>query len=70
MAQNAIINQHNIYNESVNFIFDPPHDLEIKQIIPDQKFKVSTTMIEKDILKEGYKLGCDAGNKFLNEFNK
>ena len=67
---NAMDNRGKNYNESLDFINNPPSDCIINTIIPDDTFKVGRTTKNKKLLDEGYAMGLQAGELFVkNKLN-
>ncbi len=61
----AILNHSKTYNESLQFIENPPQDLEIYQIQPDTRLKTSRNTLNHRILEADYNLGRNKGRMFL-----
>jgi len=56
---------HEKYNESIDFILNPPKDLTIKQIAPKRLLKSTTYTYSIGTLKKDYRYGLEIGLKFL-----
>lgn len=60
-----IRNHASKYNESLNFINNPPKDLEIFQVQPDAKLVTERNTLDHQILEQDYQLGKQKGYEFL-----
>lgn len=58
-------NNHNYYNNSIDFIKKPPLDLRIEQIAPETPLKSSTYTKNKLHLELDYAYGYELGEKYL-----
>lgn len=56
---------HEKYNESIEFILNPPKDLVIKQVAPKRFLKSTTYTYSMGTLKKDYRYGLEIGLKFL-----
>ena len=61
----AILNHSKTYNESLQFIENPPGDLKIYQIQPDTKLQTRRNTLNHQILEADYNLGRIKGRIFL-----
>ena len=61
----AILNHSKTYNESLQFIENPPVDLEIYQIQPDTRLLTRRNTLSHQILEADYNLGRIKGRQFL-----
>jgi len=55
------------YNESIDFITNPPSDCKINIIAPPPDFAVGRTTKSFEKLSAGYEMGLNAGAHFLNQ---
>ena len=62
--QQAILNLAEVYNQSVEFIANPPEDLTVHQIAPASELKTNTTTQNYDVLMNDYNLGLTDGQEF------
>ncbi|MGL6312522.1 patatin-like phospholipase family protein [Vibrio sp. WXL103] len=65
----ALIARHSYYNKTLEFIKNPPQDVTIQVISPDERFNVGRFTRSKSKLEQGYQLGIEEGNKFLTNIN-
>lgn len=65
MMAHAIIQRSTNYNESLNFIRNPPLDANIRIIAPPDNFRVQRLSMKRSILIEGYEMGLKAGREHL-----
>lgn len=58
-------NNHEVYNNSVDFINEPPNDLKVHQIAPETPLRTGTysNHVESMLIDYGY--GLEMGRKFL-----
>jgi len=61
----AMINRYIHYNQTMDFINNPPTDCKIEILRPADTFKVGRTTTDKTILDAGYKMGLEAGLKYI-----
>jgi predicted patatin/cPLA2 family phospholipase len=59
-------NQHVKFNESIDFILNPPTGIKIQQIAPEQKLKTGGYTNSKVALELDYRYGLEKGLDFLN----
>ncbi|HOD14960.1 MAG TPA: patatin family protein [Spirochaetota bacterium] len=64
----AVKNQACTYGRCVDFILNPPADVEIIQIAPDAPLKCSRTTQEKELLLSDYALGRKHGEMFARSW--
>ena len=64
----AILNHSKTYNESLQFIDNPPEDLKIYQIQPDAKLETKRNTLNHQILEKDYNLGRMKGKVFLKNY--
>lgn len=62
----AINHRYERYNGSLEFIKHPPKDVNISVIAPPNDFKVKRLTMKRPMLDEGYQMGFEAGNHFLD----
>ena len=62
-------NAHRFYNQALEFIDNPPDDLEIIQINPEETLKCTTYGYTKTTILEDYRNGVERGIYFLNQLN-
>ncbi|MFA0263745.1 DUF6363 domain-containing protein, partial [Vibrio cyclitrophicus] len=65
IAESMLVRADN-YNQSLNFIRNPPKDAILRVIAPPETFKVKRMTMNKDILDHGYLLGRKAGEEHLS----
>ncbi|MDV7105979.1 patatin family protein [Vibrio sp. TH_r3] len=65
IAESMLVRADN-YNQSLNFIRNPPKDATVRVIAPPETFKVKRMTMNKDILDHGYLLGKKAGEEHLS----
>ena len=58
---------HEWYNEALDFMDNPPSDLKIKQIIPEETLKSGAYTYSGTSLMEDYRNGLDLGLSYLHE---
>jgi predicted patatin/cPLA2 family phospholipase len=64
IAESMAVRAEN-YNQSLEFIRNPPKDAKIKVIAPPENFGVKRLTMDQTLLSEGYQMGIDAGNEHL-----
>jgi predicted patatin/cPLA2 family phospholipase len=64
----AIKNQADTYGRCVDFILNPPADVEIIQIAPDAPLKCGRTTQKKELLLSDYELGRKHGEMFARSW--
>ncbi len=67
---NCFERSHEKYNESIEFIINPPKDLVIKQIAPKRFLKSTTYTYSISTLKKDYRYGLELGLKYLAKHNR
>ena len=65
MLSKMIINHSKTYNESLEYIKNPPLDLKIHQVQPDHKLMTKRNTLDHKTLKNDYDLGKAKGREFL-----
>ncbi|MEM9820401.1 MAG: patatin-like phospholipase family protein [Bacteroidota bacterium] len=64
---NTFAQSHILYNDSVEFLLDPPKDVVVEQIAPIKELKSTTyTYTPKSIMSD-YRYGLDVGLRYLYE---
>lgn len=63
----AMANRSRIYNESLDFIENPPKNCTIRVISPDNSFEVGRLTQNSNKLIHGYNMGVDFGSTFIKE---
>lgn len=63
----AMITRAEQYNQTLEFIENPPHDCTIKVIVPDDGFAVGRLTTDKDKLEAGYQMGLKAAEQFVTQ---
>ena len=58
------------YNESVNFLHNPPEGCRILEVNPPETFATGRTTTDVDILNRDYEAGCRAGLEAIQRFGK
>lgn len=61
----AALNRAANYNQSIDFILDPPNDCKINIIAPPATFKVGRTTRNFNKLSQGYEMGERAAKEYL-----
>lgn len=61
---------HLIYNDSLDFIANPPKDLIIRQIAPKKLLKSGTYSYTNKTIMSDYRYGLDKGLNFVNEMRQ
>jgi len=61
----ASLNRSHVYNQSIDFILNPPSDCKINIIAPPANFRVGRTTKKLKLLNNGYTMGIDAAKDFL-----
>ncbi len=61
----ATLRRANNYNQSIDFIMNPPNDCNINIIAPPPQFAVGRTTKSFAKLSAGYDMGVDAGAQFV-----
>ncbi len=62
----AMVNRANSYNQAIDFIENPPADCKVNLIAPPSEFNVGRLTTDQTILEQGYKMGIDAADTWLN----
>ena len=62
----ATIERPGVYNDSIDFILNPPSDCKINIIAPPTGFKVGRTTKKRAILDAGYQMGINAARLYLD----
>ncbi len=63
--RDAFANSHTRYNEGVEFIMNPPSDLQIEQISPIKELKSTTYSYTKKTIMSDYRYGIDKGLYYI-----
>ncbi|MEM1122322.1 MAG: DUF6363 domain-containing protein, partial [Bacteroidota bacterium] len=63
----AFANCHTFYNDSVNFLLNPPDDLIVEQIAPIKELKSTTYTYTNKTIMSDYRYGLDEGIKFVQK---
>jgi predicted patatin/cPLA2 family phospholipase len=70
-AQPALLDKmtkrSNIYNETLNFLLDPPSDCTITVIAPDEAFCVKRLTMDKKKLLRGYGQGRRMARRVISK---
>ncbi|UTZ23714.1 patatin-like phospholipase family protein [Vibrio campbellii] len=61
----AMLHRSENYNESLDFIRNPPKDTHIRVIAPPDEFSVQPLSMRQTVLLEGYEMGLEAGRAHL-----
>ncbi|AIV07778.1 phospholipase [Vibrio harveyi] len=61
----AMLRRSKNYNESLDFIRNPPKDTHIRVIAPPDEFSVQRLSMRQSLLLEGYEMGLEAGRAHL-----
>ncbi len=62
---NTTLTRADVYNQSIDFINNPPDDCRVNIIAPPVNFKVGRTTKKLATLNTGYQMGVDAAKAFL-----
>lgn len=65
MIGEAMANRAERYNQTLEFIRQPPKDVTIRVIAPPQEFAVKRLTMKKELLDRGYQMGLEAGAQHL-----
>ncbi|MHA2687157.1 patatin-like phospholipase family protein [Vibrio harveyi] len=61
----AMLRRSENYNQSLDFIRNPPKDTHIRVIAPPDEFSVQRLSMRQSVLLEGYEIGLEAGRAHL-----
>ena len=61
----AMMHRSQNYNESLEFIRNPPRGTSIRVIAPPDEFSVQRLSMRQSVLLEGYEMGLEAGRNHL-----
>ena len=61
----TLINRSKTYNETLDFLANPPADCKVHVIAPDSSFCVKRLTMDKKKLLRGYAQGRRMGRRFL-----
>ncbi|CAE6952776.1 hypothetical protein ACOMICROBIO_FLGHMIGD_03218 [Vibrio sp. B1FLJ16] len=61
----AMLRRSENYNESLEFIRNPPEDARIRVIAPPENFHVQRLSMRQSVLLEGYEMGLNEGRTHL-----
>ncbi|EAS41151.1 patatin-like phospholipase family protein, partial [Photobacterium profundum] len=65
IAESMLVRAKN-YNQSLDFIRNPPNDATVRVIAPPESFAVKRLTMNKAVLREGYNMGKTAGEEHLS----
>lgn len=65
--KDTFANCHNKYNESVDFIENPPDDLIVEEIAPENLLKSGTYTYTTNTIMQDYRYGLDRGLMYMHE---
>ncbi len=65
--RDTFANCHKLYNESIDFIENPPSDLTIKEIAPKKLLKSGTYTYTNKTIMSDYRYGLDRGLIYVQE---
>ena len=65
-----ITHHENAYQKTLSFMANPPKDIEIIQVYPEQPLASGLVGSSDDALNDDYQLGIKAGSMFLNQYSK
>ena len=68
--KNTIMNQPQIYNESLSFLEHPPHGINIYQIASESCLASGRTTTDTNALKLDYSKGMKLGKKFIEDYRE
>lgn len=68
-VRHSFQNNHLFYNETVDFIGQPPLDLNLSQIAPEAPLKCSTYTKNLDHIEEDYAYGFALGKQYLSQID-
>ncbi|MBL4625598.1 MAG: patatin family protein [Flavobacteriales bacterium] len=60
-------NSHKKYNQSIDFLMNPPKDVKVVQIAPEFPLKCGTYSHSRDSIMSDYRYGLDCGLNFVLE---
>lgn len=66
----AMLHRSQNYNESLDFIRNPPKGTHIRVIAPTDEFSVKRLSMRQTVLLEGYEMGLEAGRTHLADLAK
>jgi predicted patatin/cPLA2 family phospholipase len=61
----AMVNRVDSYNQTLEFINNPPHDCTVRVIAPEDNFAVGRLTTDKDKLEAGYQMGLRAAERLV-----
>ncbi len=65
----AMLHRSDNYNESLEFIRNPPADARVRVIAPPDNFHVQRLSMRQSVLLEGYEMGRDEGRAHLKNLS-
>lgn len=63
-------NNHLVYNQTIDYINNPPKDLTIQQIAPDTPLKAGTYSNSVSAITEDYRRGVEHGMDFIMQLKR
>ena len=69
-AAKRLQQRHTEYNETLDFIRNPPPDCEIVEICPPDGFLADQFTMDASILHDAYQMGVEAGRGYIHMFNR
>jgi predicted patatin/cPLA2 family phospholipase len=66
----AIEQRHKVYQESIDFMRNPPEGIKITEINPPSEFRSSRFTKEVEILDADYKLGLESGREIIKNWKR
>ncbi|MFT6423257.1 MAG: putative patatin/cPLA2 family phospholipase [Thalassolituus sp.] len=67
-AAKRLQQRHIEYNESLDFIRNPPADCEVIEMCPPESFSAGQFTTDLDILDDAYRMGQEDGQQFLQNW--
>ena len=64
----SILDRPKVYNESVDFMRNPPRGTKIIEVNPPKGFRAQRLTRDLSALEEGYRSGCDVGLSLVSQW--
>jgi len=65
----AMLTHDKTYNDSLEFINNPPRDCKIYHVCPPHRLKTKRDSTDQQIMEKDYELGLSVGNRFIDSFS-
>lgn len=65
MVAEAMASRAHTYNRSLDFIRNPPKNVTVRVIAPNESFNVKRLTMKKSVLNQGYEMGVTEGQKHI-----